>query len=158
VWHAVKNPAGSVQPTRMQVPQGTIFKGAEGVWMHDQVAFFTTKGDERVWAYDTQQAVIAVIYGHDHLSGVELSGVDNVTVSAGGDVLVAEDGGDNQIVAVLPGGRTVEVLQVTGQDRSEITGPVFDPTGTRLYFSSQRGETGQSEDGITFEISGPFAG
>jgi hypothetical protein len=50
------------------------------------------------------------------------------------------------------------VLQVMGHDESEITGPVFDPTGTRLYFSSQRGESGQSEDGVTFEISGPFSG
>ncbi|MDA1312154.1 MAG: DUF839 domain-containing protein [Acidobacteria bacterium] len=158
VWHHVKNPAGSVQPTRMQVPKATIFRGGEGVWMHDQIVYFTTKGDERVWAYDTKQSVIAVIYDHDHLSGVELSGVDNVTVSAGGDVLVAEDGGDNQIVAVLPGGRTSVVLQVVGHDGSEIAGPVFDPTGTRLYFSSQRGETGQSENGVTFEVSGPFAG
>ena len=158
VWHRVKNPAGSVQPTRLQVPRATIFKGGEGAWMHDRVVYFTTKGDERVWAYDTKQSVIAVIYDHAHLSGDELTGVDNVTVSAGGDVLVAEDGGDNQIVAVLPGGRTSAVLQVAGHDKSEITGPVFDPTGTRLYFSSQRGESGQSEDGVTFEVSGPFAG
>ncbi len=157
LWHRVKNPAGSVQPTRLQAPKATIFKGGEGVWMHDRVVYFTTKGDERVWAYDTMQSEIAVIYDHDHLDGVELSGVDNVTVSAAGDVLVAEDGGDNQIVAVLPGGRTSLVLQLVGHDGSEITGPVFDPTGTRLYFSSQRGETGQSEDGVTFEVSGPFA-
>jgi secreted PhoX family phosphatase len=157
LWHRVKNPAGSVQPTRLQVPKATIFKGGEGVWMHERVVYFTTKGDERVWAYDTMQSEIAVIYDHDHRDGVELSGVDNVTVSAGGDVLVAEDGGDNQIVAVLPGGRTSVVLQLVGHDGSEVTGPVFDPTGARLYFSSQRGESGQSEDGVTFEVSGPFA-
>jgi hypothetical protein len=42
---------------------------------------------------------------------------------------------------------------VVGQDRSEITGPAFDPSGTRLYFSSQRGAAGW---GITYEVTGPF--
>ena len=40
--------------------------------------------------------------------------------------------------------------------RQEITGPAFSPDGSRLYFSSQRGKTGRNEDGITFEITGPF--
>ena len=158
VWHRVKNPAGTVQATRFQVPKATMFRGGEGVWLHDQVVYFTTKGDERVWAYDITTSIIAIIYDDDDVERAELSGVDNVTVSAGGDVLVAEDGGDNQIVAILPGGATTVVLQVVGHDMSEITGPVFDPSGTRLYFSSQRGPTGHSEDGMTFEVSGPFAG
>ncbi|HBV22011.1 MAG TPA: hypothetical protein DEF07_09880, partial [Nitrosomonas sp.] len=38
----------------------------------------------------------------------------------------------------------------------EITGPAFSPDGSRLYFSSQRGISGKPEDGITFEITGPF--
>ncbi len=46
------------------------------------------------------------------------------------------------------------MLQVVGQDRSEITGPAFDPSGTRLYFSSQRG--GEEGRGLTYEITGPF--
>ena len=38
--------------------------------------------------------------------------------------------------------------------KSEITGPAFDPSGTRLYFSSQRGKNGFN--GITYEVTGPF--
>ena len=38
-------------------------------------------------------------------------------------------------------------------DVTNLTGPAFDPSGTRLYFSSQRG-TGTG--GITYEITGPF--
>jgi secreted PhoX family phosphatase len=45
------------------------------------------------------------------------------------------------------------LLQITGQNSSELTGLAFDPSGTRLYVSSQRG-TGSG--GITYEISGPF--
>jgi secreted PhoX family phosphatase len=47
-------------------------------------------------------------------------------------------------------------LRVSGQDRSEITGPAFSPDGTRLYFSSQRGSSGTTSGGITYEVSGPF--
>ena len=41
-----------------------------------------------------------------------------------------------------------------GHKNSEITGPAFDPSGTRLYFSSQRGKNGSA--GITYEVTGPF--
>ena len=156
VWHRVKDPSGVVQPTRMQVPQATLFKGGEGAWHHDQVIYFTTTQDGRVWAYDISASTITVIYDDDDHVEPELTGVDNITVSAGGDVIVAEDGGDNQIIAVLPDRKTAPLLRVVGHDKSEITGPVFDPSGTRLYFSSQRGATGESEDGMTFEVTGPF--
>jgi len=32
----------------------------------------------------------------------------------------------------------------------------FNPAGNRLYFSSQRGTTGSSSAGITYEVTGPF--
>jgi hypothetical protein len=57
-----------------------------------------------------------------------------------------------QVVAVLPDGRVKPLVQVVGHDESEICGPAFDPSGTRLYFSSQRGPGG----GWTFEVQGPF--
>ena len=69
---------------------------------------------------------------------------------------MAEDGGDLQIVAITADRQLVPVVQLTGHDDSEMTGPAFDPTGTRLYFSSQRGPTGRWQDGITFEVSGRF--
>jgi secreted PhoX family phosphatase len=43
-------------------------------------------------------------------------------------------------------------LEVTGQSDSELTGPAFSPDGSRLYFSSQRGNL----VGITYEVRGPF--
>jgi hypothetical protein len=47
-------------------------------------------------------------------------------------------------------------LRITGQSSSEITGPAFTAAGNRLYFSSQRGTTGSSSDGITYCVTGPF--
>lgn len=39
---------------------------------------------------------------------------------------------------------------------SEVTRLAFDPSQTRLYFNSQRGHTGNSKDGISFELLGDF--
>ena len=63
-----------------------------------------------------------------------------------------------QIVAIDDAGRGAAILQIPDQRNSEITGPAFSPDGTRLYFSSQRGNPfGNSEGiGITYEVQGPF--
>jgi secreted PhoX family phosphatase len=154
VWHPVRDPevrAGT--PTRMQVPESTAFNGGEGIWFHRGTVFFSTKGTDQVWEYDTNSSTIGVLYDGRALSNPPLRGVDNITVSCCGDVLVAEDGGDMQIVAILPDGQLKPLLQIMGHDRSEVTGPAFSPDGTRLYFSSQRGSSGS---GITYEVQGPF--
>jgi secreted PhoX family phosphatase len=152
-WLEVPDPlyTGDV-PTRMQVAAATVFRGGEGLWFHDDVVYLSTKGDNRIWAYDAAAQRIDVLYDAEALPMPPLRGVDNLTVSCCGDVLVGEDQGSMQIVAILPDGSLKPLMQVTGQDGSEITGPAFDPSGTRLYFSSQRG----GSQGITYVIEGPF--
>jgi hypothetical protein len=140
-------------PTRRQVPESTRFRGGEGIWYHDGVVYFTTKSDNRVWAYEIATAQLEILYDAAEYDPAPLRGVDNLTVTCCGDVLVAEDGGSMQIVAILPDGTPRPILQVTGQEESEITGPAFDRSGTRLYFSSQRGF---GTSGITYEVTGPF--
>ncbi len=146
-------------PTRRQVGNSTPFNGGEGIFYSNGTIFFTTKGDNRVWALDTSTQVLRVIYDRATSATPVLSGVDNVTVSATGRVLVAEDGGDLQICVLDGAGNAAPLLQVTGQDSSEITGPAFNPAGDRLYFSSQRGPfpliDGQAF-GVTYEVRGPF--
>jgi secreted PhoX family phosphatase len=149
VWHEVPDPSGVSTPTRQQVAAMTEFDGGEGIDYHDGRIYFATKGDSRVWCYDTVTEDLSIRYDGDSI----LQGVDNLVVGPGGDILVGEDGDDMQIVALTPAGSILPVIQLVGQNSSEITGPAFDPGGTRLYFSSQRGTTG---DGITFEVSGPF--
>lgn len=154
IWHPLPDPQFSQGiPTQEQVAQSTVFKGGEGIWWFDGVVYFSTKGDDRVWAYHAASQELSVLYDVKTSQNPILSGVDNITVSCCGDVLVAEDGGDMQIVAILPDASLKPLLQIEGQDSSEITGPAFDPSGTRLYFSSQRGSNGS---GITFEVTGPF--
>ncbi len=156
-WKAVPDPAGFLTPTRLQVADSTPFRGGEGIWYHDGVIYFSTKGDNRIWAYTVASSTLRVLYDRATSNNPILSGVDNITVSPMGDVLVGEDGGDMQIVALLPSGGIKAVVQITGQSGSEITGPALSPDGKRLYFSSQRAPTGNAlVTGITYEVTGPF--
>lgn len=154
-WHALPDPQAATIPTRKQVARSTRFDGGEGIWYHQGIVYFSTKGDDRVWAYDAQRQHLSIVYNAALYPRPVLTGVDNITANAAGDLLIAEDKGDMQIV-VLAAGKILPLLQLTDHDRSEVTGPAFSPNGSRLYFSSQRGKTGRAEDGMTFEISGPF--
>jgi secreted PhoX family phosphatase len=151
-WLTVPDASASETPTRHQAPGYTSFDGGEGIAMHDGIVYFSTKNDNRVWAYDVASQEISILYDAATYSTPELTGVDNIVISPAGDVLVAEDGGNLQIVALISSA-IIPVLQLVGHEDSEVTGPAFDPGFQRLYFSSQRGSLGEDSGGITFEIS-----
>lgn len=155
-WHRLPDPAAKVEVTRKQITAATSFNGGEGIAFFGTRVYFTTKGDNRVWSYDVNSSELTVIYDINTSANPILQGVDNVVITPAGDVIVAEDGGDNQLVALTPDGQVVPLLQVVGQDDSELTGPAFNPDYTRLYFSSQTGFV-KDGPGITYEIIGPFA-
>lgn len=157
-WLPVPDPLATNTATRYQVEGYQAFRGGEGIAFHNGAVYFTTKRDNRVWSYETESRELRVIYDIETSTDPVLAGVDNVTVTPRGDVLVAEDGGDMQLVVLAPSKDSDQfnaypLLQVVGHDASEITGPAFDPSYTRLYFSSQRGAEGANEFGVTFEIS-----
>jgi secreted PhoX family phosphatase len=153
-WHDVPDPTAEAVPTRAQVEESFPFDGGEGITYHRGSVFFTTKGDDRVWRYDTKRSRLTVHYDGTQHAELPLHGVDNINVTPRGDLVVAEDGGDLQLVLLTTAGVVAPLLQVNGQDGSELTGPAFSPDGRRLYFSSQRGGGGA---GLTYEVSGPFA-
>jgi secreted PhoX family phosphatase len=154
-WESVKNanPSGFSTPTRKQIRESRAFDGGEGIWHHEGRVYFTTKGDNRVWTFDIAAQSLSILYDRRTAKTAILSGVDNVTVSRDGHVLVAEDGGDMQICVLGPFGDVYPLLQLVDQDGSEITGPAISPDHKRLYFSSQRGQG----SGLTYEILGSFA-
>ncbi|MCF6521900.1 alkaline phosphatase PhoX [Streptomyces sp. JJ36] len=155
-WREVPDPSAPLfgDQTRHQVDSARHFDGGEGCHYHAGVCWFTTKGDGRVWAYDAERGTLGLTYD----GGGTLDGVDNVTGTAGGDLYVAEDGGNMEIDIITPDGVVAPVIRVDGHEKSEITGPAFSPDGSRLYFSSQRGALGDPAglDGMTYEVSGPF--
>ncbi|MCH2172019.1 PhoX family protein [Myxococcota bacterium] len=150
VWHRVPDPGAVTQPTRYQVAPATRFNGGEGCWYGNGRVYFSTKGDDRVWWIETGTQRIGVLYDRSEYEQPQLSNVDNVFVAPSGDVYVAEDPGDLQVVALTPEGGVHPLVQVVGHKGSEITGPALSPDGSRLYFSSQR------KPGMTFEVTGPF--
>ena len=149
-WHTVPDPDGSPTETRYQVASATPFDGGEGCWYRGALVSFSTKGDNRIWQVDPVANTIRILYDYATAGNPVLSNVDNVYTTPCGDVLVAEDPGNYEIVALTPGGLALPIVRLVGVPGTEITGPALSPDGTRLYFSSQR------SPGRTFEVSGPF--
>jgi uncharacterized protein len=154
-WRAVPDPGAASTPTREQVADSTPFDGGEGIAYHAGTVYFTTKGDDRVWEYDTGRKRVRVLYDGRATPELPMHGVDNIAITPSGGVLVAEDHrNDNlELVTLTRDGITAPLLRMTGHAGSELAGPAFSPDWSRLYFSSQRGGGGA---GITYEVTGPF--
>ena len=162
-WHEVPDPTTAETGTRTadQVPGVTRFDGSEGIWYGRGLCFFTTKGDKRVWEYDCRTERLEVIFDREQAPDASLDAVDNVTVNALGDVFVCEDGGNLEIGLIDRRKNTVSpLIRLPGPEhsRSEIAGVCFDPSGTRMYFTSQRGSQVPNlpGPGTIFEVTGPF--
>lgn len=154
-WLEIKDPSASKTATRFQA-DATKFSGGEGIAYFGGKIYFTTKGDNRVWVFDINSQVLSILYDDSAYINPVLTGVDNITVSSEGVIYVAEDGGNMQVVVITNDGKIYPVVELVGHNKSEIAGLAFSPDGSRLYFSSQRGNSGDDLDGLTFEIRGPF--
>lgn len=153
---------------------GTLFDGGEGLWYYELpapaspgantpeggsvdtrgVVFFTTKGDNRVWALDIENQLVELIFDNSQIEP-DFGDVDNLTVSPWGDILVAEDppsSPSSRIMVVQPNRQAIPLVEVF-HSGSEICGPAFSPDGSRLYFSSQR----RFGTGETYELRLPDA-
>jgi secreted PhoX family phosphatase len=149
---------------RTQVRGMTQFKRGEGIWFDAGVVYLATTNDSRIHAYDTRTERIELLYDAAALKNPPLTNVDNVTVSRSGDLFVCEDTSDSDdpgldIGIITPQREVARFLKLTGnmhivagEARSEIAGVIFDPSGTRMFFASQRG----LGTGIIYEVTGPF--
>ena len=167
-WREVPNPTPTPfeTPTRDQVPEMTPFNGGEGIWHDGGVLYFTTKGDKRLWAYNAAAATLEIVFDHAVAPDASLDAVDNVTVSNAGEIFVCEDGGNMEIGLITPEREVSPFLRFTGpahptegEFKSEVCGVVFDPSGTRMYCTSQRAHPPSASvpgPGAVYEISGPF--
>ena len=156
-WVAVPDPTAWSTPCRRQVPASIKFDGGEGIDSLGTTVLFTTKGDNRVWGYDTATSQMTIRYQAGGPS--PLSGVDNLWIDdPSGTFLVAEDGGDMEVVMIRPDNTAQAIVRIPGHEGSEVTGPCFSPDGSRLYFSSQRAPVGPFGIvlGVTYEVTGPF--
>ena len=174
-WIPVPDPSGTVAPTRVQAADGFVTPMGGGVWVHDGSLLFTTALDDRVHAVDLANQRHWILWdGSGHRQ--PLVGIGDLTVApASGDLFVAEDRGDMELVQIGIEGLVAPFCRMVGDDHrlSAVTGPCFDPSGTRLYISSLRGrgealvrdvveaiDWGDGVEGrhvgVTYEVSGPF--
>jgi len=154
-WLEIKDPLASRTETRFQT-KASRFKRGEGIAYFGGKVYFTTTCDNRVWVFDINSQIISVLYDDSNYISPVLTGVDNITVSSDGSLYVAEDGGNMQVVVIANDGGIYPLIELKGHDKSEIAGIAFSPDGSRMYFSSQRGKSGDDLDGLIFEIHGPF--
>ncbi len=163
-WAEVPDPSATHLPTRHQLRGTTPFRRAEGICHRDGTIYLSTTADCRVHAYDIESGRIRVIYDGLAEDTSPLRGVDQMTDSAAGELFVCEDIISTEIdIGVIDRrGRVSKFLSVTGPDhrRSELTGVTFDPSGSRMYFSSQRAypKGPLPGPGAIYEVTGPFRG
>ena len=164
-WATVPDPLARRKRTRRQVPGSTPFRRGEGIWLDGRTLFVATTGDHRVHAYDVGRKRIRVLYDGRASRRAPLLRVDQLTGSRGGEVFVCEDIASDQIDMglIARDGSVSRFLSIGGPMHrdSELTGVTFDPTGARMFFSSQRAfatEEDQPGPGAIFEVTGPFKG
>jgi len=154
VWEPIPDPLAKTNPLRLQISGSTRFAGGGGIDLYDHFVRFSTKFDNHVWELDLSNKSLRTKY---NLTG-QINDVDDLTHTASGNILVAEDGAYMRVLYLFADGSpALTLLQLPEHPHSEITGLAFEPSGTRLYFSSQRGNTGDDTNGITFELKGDFS-
>jgi uncharacterized protein len=161
---------GRPQP-QVYLEEATIFAGNEGVWFLDGFVFFSTKGDDNIWAIDTIGGTIESIYNPEDgpigspvdPNEPQMAGVDNIAMTLDGEMIVVEDGGDMRAMVLLPDRSTIPLLRLPGDPAvTEVTGAAFSPDGRRLYVSNQRAlrmglPAAFGFGGVVYEITMPFA-
>jgi secreted PhoX family phosphatase len=164
-WVELPDPSAARESTRRQVPGSTRFKRGEGIWLDGHTLYVSTTADDRVHAYDTRRERIRVVYDGLASPRAPLLRVDQLTGSRAGEVFVCEDIATDEIDIGLieRDGSVSRFLSLTGSQHkgSEATGVVFDPSGSRMYFSSQRAFPTSDllpGPGAIYEITGPFRG
>jgi uncharacterized protein len=164
-WVEVPDPLARRERTRRQVEDSAELERGEGIWLDGHTLYIATTADHRVHAYDTRRERIAVIYDGLASRSAPLLRVDQLTGSRGGEVFVCEDIATDEIdMGVIDRRRRVaKFLSVTGpqHERSELTGVTFDPSGSRMFFASQRAfpeSDSEPGPGAIYEVTGPFKG
>ena len=160
-WKRVPDPAATSAPTRKQVKGMTQFKRGEGLFFEYPFAFVTTTSDSKIHAYNVITETMEVLWSGDEVKeNSPAVDVDQMTLTQGGEIFVCEDQGELRISVLSADGRFMApFLQLDGEQHTpttvfgnESTGVVFDPSGTRMYFSAQR----SYGFGALYEVSGPF--
>ena len=137
---------------RGAVKGAATFARGEGIWSEPgNIYFAATSGGAaecgQIWKYGPQTDVLELFAESPGASSLEKP--DNISIAPWGDVLICEDGPeDNRVVGITPAGEYYTLARNAMND-SEITGGVFSPDKTTFFINIQR-------PGITLAITGPW--
>jgi uncharacterized protein len=165
-WVTVPDRDAATTSTRRQFADGTITRSRklEGMWWGDEGAYFvasfarTTDGsaaqhDGQVWFIDPEAETIELKLHFAFTPAdqdTDPDGPDNITVSAFGGLIIAEDGdGVNHLIGSTPSGATFFFARNDHPDNSEFTGPNFSHDKKFLFANVQ-------SPGFVYAIQGPF--
>ncbi len=139
------------------------FARGEGMWTGAGEIFFacTSGGRERkgqIWRYipssvegtpdEMKSPGLLELFVEPNDGGI-IDNADNITVSPWGDLIICEDGDDEQyLVGVTPKGDIYHFAR-NAVSESELAGATFSPDGTTLFVNIQK-------DGLTLAITGPW--
>ena len=165
-WVPVPDRHASSTSTRKQFADGQITRSRklEGMWWGDGGAYFTAsfartsdgsaaQHDGQVWFIDPEAGTIELKLHFAYTPSDQDSdadGPDNITVSAHGGLIIAEDGdGKNHLVGSDDSGETFFFARNDDPESSEFAGPTFSPDAKTLFANVQ-------SPGYLYAIRGPF--
>jgi secreted PhoX family phosphatase len=164
-WIDIENPESPQNDLRHQgfAKGAARFARGEGMWYgRDAIYFACTSGGSakkgQIWRYvpSTLEGTADEGLNPGQLElfvepndGNIVDNADNLTVSPWGDLILCEDGPDDQfLVGVTPEGALYK-LGHNAYNKSEFAGATFSPNGQILYVNIQH-------PGLTLAISGPW--
>ncbi|MDX6718182.1 MAG: uncharacterized protein QOJ63_436 [Solirubrobacteraceae bacterium] len=166
-WTTVPDRDARTLSTRKQLPNSAVTRSRklEGMWWNDGGAYFVCsfarfgdgsvgQHDGQIWFLDalaqTIELKLRFAYTPADQDG-DPDGPDNITVSAYGGLILAEDGdGKNHLVGSTDSGETFFFARNDDAGDSEFTGPNFSNNKKILFANIQ-------SPGWVFAIQGPFA-
>jgi secreted PhoX family phosphatase len=165
-WVVVPDRDAPSTPTRKQFSAGQVTRSRklEGMWWGDGGAYFvcsfarTSDGsavehDGQIWFLDplAQTIELKLRFAHTLDQDNDPDGPDNITVSAYGGLILAEDGdGASHLVGSTESGETFFFARNEHPGESEFAGPTFSQDKKILFANIQ-------SPGWVFAIQGPFA-
>jgi len=129
-----------------------MFARGEGMWYgNDAIYFACTNGGNakfgQIWKLNPAEDTLELFIEPNDPGLIE--NADNLTVTPWGDLIVCEDGSNEQfLVGVTPQGELYKFAR-NAVSHSELAGATFSPDGTTLFVNIQH-------DGLTLAITGPW--
>ncbi len=159
----VESPDDDLRLQGVEEKDAAMFARGEGIWYSGNALYFacTNGGIEQkgqIWRYipspyegtnreDMTPGTLELFIEPNDSNLLE--NADNLTVAPWGDLIICEDGPQDQyIVGVTPEGHTYQFAR-NASNTSEFAGATFSPDGTTLFVNIQN-------PGVTIAITGPW--